>query len=727
MNPVGQRHPGSPAAHKYAGTAKSHRKMILYPFQIEAKEAVLRHWESGHKAALVSLPTGSGKTIVFSDVLQSSLSGRNDKALVLVHRDELLRQSLEKLNFVWPGVKLSTVDAASSNFAGQITVASVMSVVRRLDKIPRMDKVVTDEAHHAPASSWLKIYKRLGELFPDWQHVGVTATPIRNKGASDLEAIFGKPVYVKSIFELIVEGYLSPLKGLEVKTEISVEDVGIQGGDFIAEELSRVINTKERNQMVVENYLELAVDRKALVFAADLNHARSLAEMFKTQGVSAAWVSGETPLNSRRSFLEKLRNGELKVIVNCMVFTEGFDEPSLDAILVARPTRSLVLYCQMIGRGLRPYPGKKNCLFIDFVDNSSKHRLISMQDLLMFYQTKRTEKNIAELLAKKLAKERQNSSGNKGQKSPVIDLSPTNLPLLVNLENLSSSVKEIDLFGLDAFAWYKAGESHYVQVNDAFSLVIRPDLERPGHVLYAIFPKSRFYASLLDGPVDFDLAYGCGNAYLFDYGDRYLAAKGSQWRNGKPTDVQKDLFQRLRDKLKDISAGSISFAEPGVKKGDYGAAIAALNAEMVLLSGRKIESEEARQFIKQNLHARVGGEQPIALTINGHGDATIEAALKRAIATFSQSQKGDFFNYLKKILLENQILLEGNHVRISHVKFPGCMTEKQMKAVKDRIEREIRLHAPVAEVSFCGFPASTPKLSNASTSQRDVHQLCKIE
>src|SRR5207237_8657657 len=118
------------------------------------------------------------------------------------------------------------------------------------------------------------------------------ATTVRSQGASDLEAIFGKPIYVKSIFELIVEGYLSPLKGVEVRTEISVEDVGVQAGDFIAEELSRVINTKERNRLVVENYLALAAERKALVFAADLYHARSLAEMFKSRGVSAAWVSG---------------------------------------------------------------------------------------------------------------------------------------------------------------------------------------------------------------------------------------------------------------------------------------------------------------------------------------------------------------------------------------------------------------------------------------------------
>jgi superfamily II DNA or RNA helicase len=701
MNPVGQRHPGSPAAHKYAGTAQPHHRMILYPFQKEAKDAVLRHWEKGNRAALISLPTGSGKTIVFSETLQSSLSGKKDKGLVLVHRDELLRQAIEKLNFVWPEVKVSTVDAASSNFAGQITIASVMSIVRRLDKIPRIHKVVTDEAHHAPARSWLKIYKRIDEILPDWQHLGVTATPVRTKGASDLEAIFGKPVYVKSIFELIVEGYLSPLKGLEVRTEISVEDVGIQGGDFIVEELSRVINTRERNRLVIENYLELAADRKALVFAADLNHARSLADMFKARGVSAAWVSGATPLSLRRSFLEKLRSGELKVIVNCMVFTEGFDEPSLDAILVARPTRSLVLYCQMIGRGLRPYPGKKNCLFIDFVDNSSKHRLISMQDLLMFYQTKRTEKNIAELLARKLAKERQSFPGKKEQKGPVIDLSPTNLPLLVNLENLSSSVKEIDLFGLDAFAWYKAGTSHYVQVNDIFSLVIRPHSH--GHILFAAFPKAKFYAPLLEGPADFDLAYGCGNAYLFDYGDRHLAAKGSQWRNGKPTDVQRDLFQRLRDRVKDISAGSISFAEPGAKRGEYGAAIAALNSEIVLCRERKIESEEARQFIKQNLHGRAGGEEPIRVTSSGNGDPTIEVALKRTIATFSHAKEGDFLSYVKKILLENQILLDRNRLRISHVKFPSSMTEKQMKAVKERIQGEIRLYAAGAEVVLSGF------------------------
>jgi superfamily II DNA or RNA helicase len=118
--------------------------MILYPFQKEAKEAVLRHWESGHKAALISLPTGAGKTIVFSDILKSSLSGGDAKGLVLVHRDELLRQATERLNFVWPGARLLTVDATTNNFVGQITVASVISILKRLHKIPRIHKVVTD-------------------------------------------------------------------------------------------------------------------------------------------------------------------------------------------------------------------------------------------------------------------------------------------------------------------------------------------------------------------------------------------------------------------------------------------------------------------------------------------------------------------------------------------------------------------------------------------------------
>jgi hypothetical protein len=148
--------------------------------------------------------------------------------------------------------------------------------------------------------------------------------------------------------------------------------------------------------------------------------------------------------------------------------------------------------------------------------------------------------------------------------------------------------------------------------------------------------------------VEFNLAHGCGNAYLFDYGDRHLATKGSQWRNGAPTELQRDLFQRLSGKVKDISAGSISFAEPCAKKGEYGAAIAALNAEMVLLSGRKIESEEARQFIKQNLHARVAGEQPIALTINGRGDADHRGGSEKGNCNFLTVPRGRFLQLPEK-------------------------------------------------------------------------------
>jgi hypothetical protein len=242
-----------------------------------------------------------------------------------------------------------------------------------------------------------------------------------------------------------------------------------------------------------------------------------------------------------------------------------------------------------------------------------------------------------------------------------------------------------------------------VQVNETLSLVIQPAGNGTGHILYGVFPKAGFFAPFVDIPVEFDLAYGCGNAYLFDYGDRHLATKGAHWRNGKPTDVQRDLFRQLRDKVRDICSGSISFAEPGAKKGEYGAAIAALTSEMILLSGRRIESEEARQFIKENLYQRVAGEQAIAVTIDGHVDATIEAALKRTIAAFSQAKEGGFFDYLKRILLENEIILRGNCVKIRHVRFPRRTTEKQLDAVRDRIQKEIRLYVPEAEVTFVQF------------------------
>jgi hypothetical protein len=273
----------------------------------------------------------------------------------------------------------------------------------------------------------------------------------------------------------------------------------------------------------------------------------------------------------------------------------------------------------------------------------------------------------------------------------------------VSLENLSSSAREIDLFGLDAFAWYKAGVSHYVQVNETLSLAVRPARDGTSHILYGVFPKARLYAPLLDDVADFDLAYGCANAYLFDYGDRHLATKGAQWRNGKPTEFQRNGFKRLRDKVKDLSAGSISFAEPGDKKGEYGAAIAALNAEMILLSGQRIESEKAKKLIKEELHSRVATDEPISVTINGDGDATTEVALKRAIQTFSQSKEGGFLSYLKDILLKNQLLVKGNHVKIRHVTFPECMSERQIRSVTDRIQQEIRLYIPAAEVVLSGF------------------------
>lgn len=681
--------------------------MILYPFQREAKEAVLRHWESGRGAALVSLPTGSGKTIVFSDILRSTLEKSAKRGLVLVHRDELLRQGMEKLRLIWPEARLSTVEAGYQNYSGQVTLGSVMSVVRHLERLPPIEEVVTDEAHHAPAKSWLKIYQQVQLLNPGWRHLGVTATPIRAKGSSDLEAIFGKPVYVKSIFELIVQGYLSPLKGLEVRTEVSVEDVRVSGGDFVAEELSRAINTRDRNRLVVENYLELASGRKALVFAADLAHARDLTEMFKAYGASAGSISGDTPPHIRRSMLQSLRDGALKVVVNCMVFTEGFDEPSLDAILVARPTRSLGLYCQMIGRGLRPYPGKKDCLFIDFVDNSRRHRLISMQDLLLFYRTRQTEKRLADMLGRRLEEERRKSLGQRGARGSFIDLSPTKLPLLVSLENLSSTVKEIDLFGLDAFAWKKFGSSHYVHVTGDLSLTIKPDGD--GYLLFAVFPKEGLFAPLSDAPGDFDLAYGCGNAYLFDYGDRYLATRGGEWRLEEPSAGQKGLFERISGELSRLSQGRIKFPRPVYTKGEYSVAITAAQAEKIMFSGKKITGPEARELIQQRVQKKVAEEIPI--TIKSSSNSTLEAALRRAVATFSEAKDGDFRIFLKRLLCENQIFLDGNTLKIGHAGFPHSITQRQLAAAREAIARELRLYAPEADVVFSRFPAGEPEWS----------------
>lgn len=348
-------------------------------YQEQAINEIRSAFKVGTTKQLVVLPTGAGKTVVFSE-----LARRMDtRTLILVHRDELISQTAEKMSIIWPEALVGVVKAERNELLPPVIVASVqtLSQAHRLQQInPEFGLVISDEAHHAVAPQWRRILDHVkageGNL-----HVGFTATPNRADGVG-LGALFDKVVFRKTITEMIDEGYLVPPRGVTVKTQVDISGVRQNGGDWSDAALESVLNVANRNQLIVDAYLKHALGRKAIVFTSGVKHAKDLAETLNQSGVRAAAVAASTAIADRRKMLSDFRDGRLQALVNCGVLTEGYDESSVSAVILARPTQSQGLYQQMVGRGLRLHPGKRDCLVIDVADNVGRHRLVQLPDLL---------------------------------------------------------------------------------------------------------------------------------------------------------------------------------------------------------------------------------------------------------------------------------------------------------------------------------------------------------
>ena len=352
--------------------------IIPRPYQEEIITSVLK---SDNRKMLVSLPTGTGKTVIFCEIAK-----RYQKpTLVLAHRDELIQQAVEKLLIVHPNADIGIVKADQNDVYNDITVASVQTLARRnrLTQLrPDFGLIITDECHHAAADSYRRIYHRYGLLHksPDDEpltimdrgaiHLGVTATPMRNDKLG-LGSIYDNIVYEGKFQDFVEDGYLCDLHFEGVVSSLDLNGVkstklGGYGTDFKSNQLSERINKEEIHHSIYTAYMEYAKDRKhTLAFCVDRNHANALCSSFQQQGIPSAYLDGETPLNERRDIYNQLKNEQIKIIFNIGVLTEGFDAPHVDCILLARPSKSPTLLTQMIGRGTRPFPGKKNCLILD--------------------------------------------------------------------------------------------------------------------------------------------------------------------------------------------------------------------------------------------------------------------------------------------------------------------------------------------------------------------------
>lgn len=350
----------------------------LRPYQQECLDAI--NERAGVKRQLVSLPTGTGKTVVFAHLLAE----RGGRSLVLGHRDELIRQAVDKITLVDPNLDVGVVKAGENEVNAQVIVASVQTLSRpnRLEMLPNdIGTVIVDEAHHAVADTYKDILGYVGSFDPNGPlTVGFTATPMRGDGAG-LGGVFEEIVYQKNLVDMILEGWLADLRAVRVKIDINLDKVHTRGGDFIDSELEDALEQANAPLHVVSAYRTHAPGRKALVFTPGVKSAHEMADAFQDAGISAETLDGATPIEERRAILERFHTGETMVVSNCAVLTEGFDEPSVDCIIVARPTRSKTLYIQEIGRGTRTYPGKADCLVIDVVGATSKHTIMSSAEL----------------------------------------------------------------------------------------------------------------------------------------------------------------------------------------------------------------------------------------------------------------------------------------------------------------------------------------------------------
>jgi DNA repair protein RadD len=322
---------------------------------------------------LIVAPTGAGKTVIAAAMAANAVRA-DRRILFLVHRRELVVQASQKLYGV--GLDHGIIAAGFPSRAGEATqVASISTLHARAVRcssmpLPPADLVFVDEAHHATARTW----RRLIDAYPEAAVVGLTATPCRGDGRG-LGGIFSALVECPSIAELTTLGHLVPTT-VYAPSGPDLVGVKVTAGDYNEAQLAERMDIPRLVGDVVEHWLRLAQGRRTVAFAVNVPHAVHLRNEFCRAGVAAGHLDGSTPAAERDAILAQLGAGTLDVVVNCGVLTEGFDLPEIGCIVLARPTKSFVLYRQIVGRGLRPAPGKRDCLVLDHAGCTIEHGLI---------------------------------------------------------------------------------------------------------------------------------------------------------------------------------------------------------------------------------------------------------------------------------------------------------------------------------------------------------------
>lgn len=342
----------------------------LRPYQSEAKQAILAAWDEGYRKTLLVLPTGCGKTVVFSSVTEDQVR-KGHRVLIMAHRGELLDQAADKLREA-SGLD-SVLEKAESSSLGSIlpvTVGSVQSLAqeKRLARFPNdyFQDIIVDEAHHCLSDS----YRRVLDHFPEANVLGVTATPDRGD-MKNLGEFFDSKAYEYSMTAAIREGYLCPIRAQMIPLELDIGGVSISNGDFAVGDIGHAL--EPYLEQIAREMAHYCKGRKTVVFLPLIATSQKFRAMLEDAGLRAAEVNGNS--EDRSEVLADFEAGRYDVLCNSMLLTEGWDCPSVDCIVILRPTKVRSLYQQMVGRGMRLSPGKEHLLLLDFLWMTARHDL----------------------------------------------------------------------------------------------------------------------------------------------------------------------------------------------------------------------------------------------------------------------------------------------------------------------------------------------------------------
>ncbi len=523
--------------------------LVLRDYQAECVAAIKAAAARGVDRQLAVLPTGGGKTIIFGTVAAEVVVApetvpqivatveAGGQVLILAHRDELLTQARDKLVAIAPELEMSIgfVKAGRNDVHSPVVIASVQTLARqsRLEQLPRdFALTIVDEGHHAIADSYQRVMDHVTGLI-----LAVTATPERADGKS-LEDLGFEIVFARSIEWMVDQGYLCPPRGKKISVEVDLSAVKKSHGDFQSEALADALEDAGALSDVLASYMEHGEGRKSLVFCPTVAMAHHCAEVFRTAGFAAEAIDGTTPAEERAAILRRLHTGETQILANVGVLTEGFDEPSVSCIIIAAPTKSSVKYTQIVGRGLRLYPGKSDCLILDVVGASEENSIASLPALFglkslldgedVITARQREDREAAEA-------EREEEGAGEQERQQAVNARD---------ERRRRNAESIEFFSRERMNWTVIADKWTIPLSTEQTVVLWPQVDGEHFDVLLVKGDAKSFRFLARG-LDFGYATGAAEETIRKHGNRILADSKAAWREDEVTKGQRGYLYKL--------------------------------------------------------------------------------------------------------------------------------------------------------------------------------------